>query len=326
MIGQGNLRTRTAVIIPCYKVKESVLRVIGEIGSEVDAIFVVDDCCPEGTGDYVSEFCLDRRVVVIRHVINQGVGGAVLSGYQAALEADCDVMVKLDGDGQMDPSLIRKFVTPIARGDADYTKGNRFFDLETIKSMPTIRLFGNAVLSFITKFSSGYYHVFDPTNGYTAISSTAARMLPFSKINRRYFFESDMLFRLNTIGAVVVDVPMAAIYGDEVSNLHIRKILLPFLKGHILNCSKRVFYSYFLRGFSIASLELVVGSALLAFGVGYGIYAWHSAAMEGAFASSGNVMLSALPVILGVQLMLSFLHYDIENVPKISLTRLFRLD
>ena len=304
--------------------KKSVLRVIDEIGAEVNAIFVVDDCCPEGSGDYIEEFCLDRRVVVIRHDINQGVGGAVLSGYKAALKANCDVMVKLDGDGQMDPSVIRKFVIPIARGEADYTKGNRFFDLEMVKSMPTIRLFGNAVLSFFAKFSSGYYHLFDPTNGYTAISSTAAQMLPFSKISRRYFFESDMLFRLNTIGAVVVDVPMSAVYADEASNLRIHKILFPFLKGHLSNFLKRVFYSYLLRGFSIASLELVVGLIFVMFGVGFGIYAWRTASLAHNFASSGEVMISALPIILGVQLILSFLNYDMENKPNKSLTHLFK--
>lgn len=244
----------------------------------------------------------------------------MLTGYKAALDAGCDVMVKLDGDGQMDPSLITKFVLPIERGEADYTKGNRFFDLEKIRTMPFIRLLGNAALSFLTKFSSGYYHVFDPTNGYTALSASAARLLPFQKISRRYFFESDILFRLNTIGAVVVDVPMDAVYGDEVSNLHIRKIMWPFMKGHFINFSKRIFYSYFLRGFSIATLELLVGTCLLAFGLGFGIYSWRVAAITGSFASSGQVMLAALPVMLGVQLILSFFHYDIESVPKKSLT------
>lgn len=312
-----------AVVIPCFRVKSSILQVIDGIGPIVSAIFVVDDCCPEHSGDYVEKRCSDSRVSIIRHAVNQGVGGAVVSGYKAALAAKADVIVKLDGDGQMDPALIEKFINPIICGDADYTKGNRFYDLETLKSMPLVRLFGNAVLSFITKFSSGYYHVFDPTNGYTALSATAARMLPLSKISRRYFFESDMLFRLNTVNAVVVDVPMKAHYGAEVSNLHIRKILLPFLTGHLRNAAKRVFYNYFLRGFSPATLELVIGLLMLSFGAGFGISAWSSASAHDSFASSGTVMLSALPIILGVQLLLSFLHYDIESVPRTSLTRLF---
>lgn len=324
MTFKEGFRMKVAVIIPCYKVTKSVLRVIKEVGSEVDVIFVVDDCCPDGSGSHVEVFCKDNRVVVIRHAINQGVGGAVISGYIAALEAGCDVMVKLDGDGQMDPSLIKTFITPIARGDADYTKGNRFYDIETVRSMPNIRLFGNAVLSFFTKFSSGYYNIFDPTNGYTAISSTALRMLPLLKISPRYFFESDILFRLNTVGAIVVDVPMVAVYGDEVSNLHIRKILLPFFIGHCTNFFKRLFYGYFLRDFSIASLELVIGVIFLIFGITYGIYAWYIAAASASFASSGEVMISALPIILGVQFIISFLNYDMSRSPRKSLTYLFK--
>ena len=277
-------KTQISVVIPSYKVKSSILHVIEGIGPIVDTIFVVDDGCPEGSGDYVEQFCKDRRVSVIRHSVNQGVGGAVISGYRAAIEANADVIVKLDGDGQMDPSIIEKFINPITRGEADYTKGNRFYDLETLKAMPAVRLFGNAVLSFITKFSSGYYQVFDPTNGYTAISATAAKMLPLSKISSRYFFESDILFRLNTIGAVVIDVPMTAIYGDEVSNLRIKKILLPFLKGHCSNFLKRIFYNYFLRGFSIATLELIVGLSMLLFGLSFGLHAWYAASVHASFA------------------------------------------
>src|SRR5690606_32001950 len=150
----------------------------------------------------------DPRVRVIRHASNLGVGGAVITGYQAAIADGMDILVKLDGDGQMDASLIPDFIEPIINGEADYTKGNRFFDLEELRSMPRIRLIGNAVLSFMTKFSSGYWNLFDPTNGFTALHADVARYLPLSKISKRYFFESDMLFRLNTLRAVVHDIPM----------------------------------------------------------------------------------------------------------------------
>lgn len=304
-----------AVVIPCFKVKNSILDLIKKIGPVVHVIYVVDDCCPEHSGDFVAEFCRDERVSIIRHAENRGVGGAVMSGYQAALQARCDVVVKLDGDGQMDPVLIQDFIAPILAGEANYTKGNRFHDLERVRTMPFMRLFGNAVLSFITKFSSGYYNLFDPTNGYTAISYKALSLLPLSKISNRYFFESDVLFRLNTINAVVVDVPMDAIYGDEVSNLSIKKIIFPFLKGHSTNFAKRIFYNYFLRDFSIASIELIFGGFTLLFGVVFGINAWFDAATKNQTASSGTVMLSALPIIIGVQMLLSFLQYDIARVP-----------
>lgn len=306
---------KIAVVIPCYKVKKFILPVIQKIGPEVNVIYIVDDCCPEHSGDHVAQMCLDSRISIIRHTENKGVGGAVMSGYKAALESKCDVVVKLDGDGQMDPALINEFIAPILTGEANYTKGNRFHDLERVRTMPFMRLFGNAMLSFITKFSTGYYHLFDPTNGYTAISSKALRLLPLSKISNRYFFESDILFRLNTVNAVVEDVPMDAVYGDEISNLNIKKILLPFLKGHCVNFCKRIFYNYFLRDFSIASIELIFGLGIFLFGLVFGIYAWHDGSTKNQVASSGTVMISALPIIIGVQLLLSFLQYDIARVP-----------
>lgn len=172
---------RIAVVIPSYRVKKHILEVISGIGNEVERIYVVDDLCPEQSGDFVEAHCDDPRVRIIRHEVNQGVGGAVMSGYRAAIEEGVDIIVKVDGDGQMDPSLIPYFVEPIISGNADYTKGNRFFDLESVRAMPRIRLFGNAVLSFMTKMSSGYWDLFDPTNGYTAIHADVAKHLPFEK-------------------------------------------------------------------------------------------------------------------------------------------------
>jgi glycosyltransferase involved in cell wall biosynthesis len=306
---------RIAVVIPSYKVTAHILSVIGAIGPEVWRIYVVDDKCPHGSGSLVSEECHDPRVVVVFHEINHGVGGAMMTGYQKAIEDGADVMVKVDGDGQMDPALIANFVWPIVMGQADYTKGNRFFNLERIREMPTIRLFGNTVLSFMTKLSSGYWNLFDPTNGYTAIHADVARHLPFDKISKRYFFETDMLFRLNTVRAVVVDVPMDARYADEVSNLRISQIAGEFLVKHVRNFSKRLFYNYYLRDLSVASIELPLGLLLITFGVVFGGWHWFMSLRNGIPASAGTVMLSALPNLMGLQLVLAFLNYDISSVP-----------
>lgn len=222
---------RVAVVIPCYKVTRHIQDVITGIGAEVEHIYVVDDACPESSGMFVEQNVSDPRVKVLFCSENQGVGGAVMAGYRAAIAGGAEVIVKVDGDGQMDPSLIPEFILPIIIGDADYTKGNRFFDLEEIRNMPRVRLFGNAVLSLMAKLSTGYWDLFDPTNGYTAIHADVARHLPFAKISKRYFFETDILFRLNTLRAVVVDVPMSAKYADEVSNLKISKIIGEFLGG-----------------------------------------------------------------------------------------------
>lgn len=312
---QTGILQEIAVVIPTYKAHNHILGVINEIGPEVARIYVVDDCCPDGSGDYVTTNCKDRRVSVIKHAENQGVGGAVMTGYKAAIEDGMTILVKIDSDGQMDPTLIMDFVAPITNGEADYSKGNRFFDLENVRSMPKVRLFGNAVLSLMSKLSSGYWNLFDPTNGYTAIHADVARHLPFNKISRRYFFESDILFRLNTLRAVVVDVPMDAKYGEEVSHLRISKIVGEFFAKHVRNFSKRIFYNYYLRDVSLASIELPVGLLFLGFGLIYGGYHWIHSAQAGLLTPPGTVMLSALPLLAGIQLLLGFIGHDISSVP-----------
>ncbi|MEP7276475.1 MAG: glycosyltransferase family 2 protein [Betaproteobacteria bacterium] len=306
---------RIAVIVPCYRVGAQILELLAGIGPEVALIFVVDDGCPEHSGDLVEKNCGDPRVTVIRHPQNRGVGAAMVTGYRAALEADADIVVKLDGDGQMDPQLIPVFVAPLAAGTADYTKGNRFFDLALLESMPRLRLFGNALLSIVNKASSGYWNVMDPTNGYTAIHRAALARMPLAKLARDYFFESDMLFRLYTLRAVVQDVPMRARYGNETSSLRIGRVLLEFPLRYAGAALKRVFYAYFLRDFNAGTLQLVPGVALIAGGGLYGLGRWIHSTVTGIPASSGVVMLAALPVMIGVQLMLSWLHFDIQNIP-----------
>lgn len=313
-----------AIVIPCHRVARHILGVLAGLPAWISKIYVVDDRCPEGSGALVAERCSDSRVRVIFNEENLGVGGAVIAGYRQAERDGCTVIVKMDGDGQMDPKLLPQFVTPIIEGAADYTKGNRFYDLTQIGRMPRIRIFGNAVLSLMTKISSGYWDVFDPTNGYTAIHARVASRLPMEKISKRYFFETDMLFRLNTLRAMVVDVPMDAVYGDEVSGLRVRRIVADFLYKHLRNAFKRIFYNYFLRDVSLASIDLLGGTVMLLFGLSTGIYFWTDAAASGATASAGRVMLSALPLILGFQLILGFVAFDIASVPKRAIHRLLR--
>ncbi|MGV8931087.1 MAG: glycosyltransferase [Luteimonas sp.] len=304
------------VVVPCYRTRHHILDVLSAIPGLVAAIHVVDDACPEQTGYHVQANCRDPRVHVHFNDRNLGVGGAVLRGYQEAMASGANIIVKIDGDGQMDPALLPAFVEPILAGHADYTKGNRFFDLENIDRMPTIRILGNAALSVLSKLSTGYWDIFDPTNGYTAIHADVARRLPFGRISQRYFFESDMLFRLNTLRAVVFDIPMDARYEDEVSNLKVSRILFDFASNHTRNFFKRIFYNFFLRDMSLASLELVAGSALMTAGLAYGVANWLRSAHTGAPTPAGTVMLAALPMLVGLQLILAFLSYDIASVPR----------
>lgn len=305
-----------AVVIPCYRVGRAVLEVIAGIGPRVSSIFVVDDACPERSGDLVEAEVQDARVKLLRHATNGGVGAAVLTGYRAALEAGATIVVKLDGDGQMDPARIDELVAPILRGEADYTKGNRFYDLEGLRQMPTVRLIGNSVLTLMNKASSGYWSSSDPTNGFTAIHASLLRVLPLDKLHPRYFFESDMLFRLGIARAVVADVPMGARYGDETSSLVPHRIVGLFLGKHLQNFGKRLFYGYLLRDFNAASVELLGGLLCLAFGIGFGGWNWIQGSLDNTPSSSGTVMVAGLPVILGVQLLLAFLNHDVQNTPR----------
>ena len=307
---------KIAVVIPCYRVRRRVLEVVARMGPEVSRVFVVDDACPESTGDVVERECSDPRVIVLKHRENQGVGGAMVTGYRAALAEGADIVVKVDGDGQMDPAFIPQLIYGIVARSADYTKGNRFYDLESLRAMPRLRLIGNAVLSLVNKAASGYWDIMDPTNGYTAIHRTALAHLPLDKLDRGYFFESDILFRLYTIRAVVRDVSMPSRYADEPSSLRIGKVAVTFPMSYLRVTMKRMFYAYFLRDFNAGTVQFFLAVLIGGAGAVYGILRWIESAVTGVPATSGEVMLAALPVLVGIQLLLAALHYDIHNVPR----------
>lgn len=311
-----------AVVIPCYQVSRSIARVLSGIGPEVARIYCVDDASTDDSVKAVfSAMEHDSRISLIRRERNGGVGAAVMDGYRRAVEEGARVIVKLDGDGQMNPKFIPDFVAPVLRGEADYVKGNRFFDLDTVRAMPTTRIFGNAGLSFMTKLSSGYWDLFDPTNGYTALHADVAAMLPFERIHKRYFFESDLMFRLGAVRARVVELPIVSEYADEKSHLSELHCLLVFPFLHMRNLCKRIFYNYFLRNFSIASINLVAGLVLSGFGAVFGVMRWFESLHTGIAATAGTVMLSALPFLLGFQLLLNFLAFDISMTPREALHR-----
>jgi glycosyltransferase involved in cell wall biosynthesis len=305
------------VVIPCYRVRSKILEVLAGIGQEVSQVYVVDDACPESTGEFVQSHIDDPRVKVIFHPVNEGVGGAVISGYKRAMADGMDVVVKVDGDGQMDPTLIPSICKPVLEGNADYAKGNRFDSMESLLSMPRIRIFGNALLSIWSKVSSGYWTITDPTNGFTAIHRRALEAINLQKLRKSYFFESDMLFRLSIANCVVTDVPMAAIYRDEHSSLKISKVIIEFPWRHTVNFMKRIFYRYYLREWSLGSFELPIGMVLIGFGTWFGISSFVAASSAGLATTPGQVTGSAVALILGVQLLLSFISYDIQSEPRI---------
>ncbi len=304
------------VVIPAYKVSKQLNRVVDSIGAEINKILVVDDACPEESGKLLIEACRDPRVEVIFHEKNLGVGGAMKTGYRRALDLGAEVIIKIDGDGQMDPTKILQLISPILTRQSDYTKGNRFFEIQTIRQMPKIRILGNLGLTFMTKLSTGLWNIFDPNNGFTAIRGPILKKLNLDKIDDGYFFESDMLFRLSLIQARVNDVSLPAIYNDEKSNLKVIRVLIEFPLKHTRNYFKRIAYTYYLRDFNLASIELPLGLSLSGFGLTLGAYSWIDGIVTSKPTETGTLVLIAMSFLAGLQLILAFLSYDTNNSKK----------
>lgn len=306
---------RIAVVIPAYRAESSIESVIRGIPSFVSDIVVVNDASPDGLAA-VAAATGDARVHVLSHDTNRGVGAAVLTGYREAIARGAEIVAKVDADGQMDPAYLVPLLLPIARGTADYTKGNRFLHAHELRAMPRLRLVGNAFLSLFTKLATGYWQVFDPTNGYTAIDARVIRALDQQRVAPRYFFESSMLIELSRLRAVVEDVYIPAIYRGEVSSLSTRGAVGEFPFKLLAATVRRIFVQYFVRDFSAVSLYLLVGTVFLLFGAVWGAWHWQISVQTNVPATTGTVMIAVLPIILGAQLLLQAVTLDIQNVPE----------
>ena len=304
-----------AVVIPAYQAAATVPHVIAGVPAFVRHIVVVDDGSGDATGRVVRDLH-DPRVDLVAHERNQGVGAAVMTGYERAVALGAEVIAKMDADGQMDPDHLLALITPIVIGKADYTKGNRFLHARELRAMPGRRRFGNAGLSFMTKLASGYWGIFDPTNGYTAIHASLVPLLAEAPIGKRYFFESSMLLSLSLLRGVVRDVYIPARYplGSK-SQLSESRAALQFPWRLLRGFLRRVRLEYFVRDFTAVSLYLVFGFVLTLFGLIWGVWHWALSAQVGVPATTGTVMIAVLPIIVGVQLLLQALTLDIANVP-----------
>lgn len=303
------------VVIPMYQAQDHIAEVITSIPRFVRTIIVVDDCCSDNSYERARSVD-DKRVCFVRHAQNQGVGGAMLSGYTKAVELGAEIVIKLDADGQMDVDHILPLIMPLVSGEADYAKGNRFLHTLELRAMPFSRRMGNLGLSFLTKLASGYWNIFDPTNGYTAIHASVIPLLNQAAIGRRYFFEISLLLELSSLRAVVRDVYIPARYGEETSHLSKRQILREFpwqlLKGFL----RRLWVQYFVCDFGLFSVFLIGGLAMLIFGVIFGSYHWIHAWRFNIETDTGIIMMSVLPIILGVQCLLQAVVLDVQNLPE----------
>lgn len=306
--------SRILVVIPCYRVVSSIEKIVAGLPQWVDSIVLIDDCSPDDTGKTLKLMSeKDKRITVIEHPKNMGVGGAMISGFRHALKTDCSIVVKMDGDGQMDPEYLPDLVNPIHEGKADFSKGNRFNDFEALRSMPSVRRIGNLALGFMIKAASGYWNIFDPTNGYFAISIKVLKKLDFSRLSNRYFFESSLIIGLYYTGARINEVAMPAIYGEEISNLSVTRALFGFPLRLLGAFFRRISLCYFIYDFNLSSIYLLAGVPLFLFGLIFGIVKWIEYASIDIAAPTGTVMLAVLPIVLGFQMLLAAVQHDIQS-------------
>ena len=309
-------RYAIAVVIPCYRVEREIDTVITNLPGYLQHIIVVDDSSPDQTAEIVRQLAQkDQRIVLICHGKNLGVGGAMITGFRKALELGAQIVVKVDGDGQMDLSYLPALLAPLIEARADYTKGNRFRDFQALQKMPLIRRIGNMALAFLTKAATGYWNLFDPTNGFIAIRSNVLAQLSLDQIDRTFFFETSMLANLYLIGAVVKDVPIPARYQGETSNLSIRNILLEFPFKLLKRLFQRLILKNLIYDFSMASIYIFTGIPLLLFGLIFGSTRWLFYASRSIPAPTGTVILPTLSVLLGIQFMIAAIEIDLRSVP-----------
>ncbi len=300
---------KIAVAIPCYKVEQHLEQVVSGLPPLIDIILLVDDCSPDGTPALVDRLADGSRIVAIHHPQNKGVGGAMKTAFRKAMEMEADVVVKLDGDGQMDASYIAPLVEALE--GADFAKGNRLFNRQMLRRMPAIRRIGNMGVGFMVKAASGYWNVSDPVNGFFAIRTKTLRQMDLDRVADRYFFESSMLIEMHYTGAHISEVNMPAIYGDEHSNLSIRKTLFSFPPRLVVAWLRRLHLSYFVYDFNICSLYILVGLPSFLFGLIFGLCEWIHYASISSPSPTGTIMVAVLTFILGFQMLLSAAQYDI---------------
>ena len=304
---------RIAAVVPAYKEESMIAKVIETMPAFVDFIVIVDDHSPDCTSDVVRSID-DARITLIRHEVNQGVGGAIITGHRAAMELGADVNVVMAGDAQMDPEYLPSLLDAVTTQGYGFAKANRFFAPESFQGMPGHRVFGNIVLSFMTKLASGYWHLFDPQNGYTAVRTDVLRRVPLDAVAKRYSFENDLLIHLNILQVPAVDVPIPAVYGTEVSSIRLSKVVPELLTLLTKGFWRRIWYRYVLWSFSPIALLLFLGLILFGFGMGIAIWVCFQVAAS-VVATAATVMLAALPLMLGTQMLLGALQLDIQASP-----------
>ncbi len=309
-INTAKSERKIAVVVPCYKVERHIEKVVANIPEPVVSIILVNDCSPDNTKELLEKMAAaNRKITVLNHSENKGVGEAMISGFKEAIKQNCSAVIKMDGDNQMDAKYIPLMIEKIEAG-YDFVKGSQFFDRKAIMQMPRIRRFGNLMLSFLIKMSSGYWNIADPTNGYFCIKTDVLKRLDFTGIDNRFFFESSLIIELYYTGAKIKDLPIPAVYNDEVSNLSEWKSAFIFPPKLLRAFIRRLWLRYFICDFNIGSIYLMTGLPLFLFGIIFGIIKWWYYASVNSLAPTGTIMITVLAIVLGFQMILASVQYD----------------
>lgn len=308
---------RVAAILPCYNEKNLIAKTINTLPDFVDYIIAVDDLSTDETWDIISKLSKkNKRIVPIHLTVNQGIGGAYINGFKAALDKGADLIFTMAGDAQCNQDYMPAMIDTLIDGDFDYVKANRFVHLEELKQMPKFRRIGNTIITILTKFSSGYYSIFDSQNGYGVFKRKTLEKLPFDSIGRRYDYENTLLISLSIMGAKIKDEPVPAIYGDEESTIPVFKTTMRALRVVWRGFWHRIYRKYVLINFHPIALFIYGGITLTVAGILFGIYLVVDKLVSASSPSSGTVMLVVLPIILGFQLLLTAITMDMNNEGK----------
>ncbi len=305
---------RVAAVVPAHNEEKLIAKTVTTMPELVDIVIVIDDCSTDETAKRAAETG-DPRLHVLQHEKNTGVGGSIIDGHRLALELGADVNVIMAGDAQMDPDYLPALLDPIAEDGYGFTKANRFFSRAGLKGMPKSRVFGSIMLSFATKMASGYWHLFDPQNGYTAITKESLARIDLDRISQGYSFENDLLVTLNIANVRARDVPIPGVYGEEVSGMKMHKVIPQISSLLIRGFWRRIFRKHVMMSFSPIALMLFMGMFLTLVGVGAGI--WVVAHTLGApTASAGSVLLSVGPLLVGINMLVQALAMDMRETPE----------
>lgn len=309
-------RSITAVI-PAYNEEKLITKTVETLPDFVDKIVLINDGSSDDTLKIITDLAKkNKKLVIVNNTINLGLGTSMVKGFKKALALKTDLICVLAGDAQCDPSYLSKMADELMANDLDYVKANRFVHLEELKKMPKMRKFGNIIITILTKFSTGYYNIFDSQNGYAVFTREILEKLSLSMVGKRYDYENTLLTALSIAGARVRDYPVPAVYGEETSTIKVLPTTIRALRVTFTGFWKRIYNKYILINFHPIALFLLSGIFLIAVGLLAGIFITIERALRGASPSSGTVMLVVLPIIVGFQLLLTAFTMDMNNEDK----------